>query len=79
MLILYFLECSIITNENTTCKFPFTYRDEEYYSCINENEDKPWCAVETNAHGKFIKTKHKWGYCRAECPGDFNSRFNYYI
>jgi len=47
--------------ENAKCIFPFTYKNKEYNTCINNNsKGGPWCATKVNPKTKKMI---KYGYC----------------
>ena len=46
------------------CKFPFTYKNVTYNSCIKKNRDNFWCAATIDATNQ----KTSWGYCTDSCP-----------
>ena len=55
---------------NETCKFPFIWREKEYYTCTNVgdyNDKRFWCPTEV---GDIIADKDSktWGYCSDDCP-----------
>jgi hypothetical protein len=47
--------------ENAKCIFPFTYKNKEYNTCINNNsKGGPWCATKVDPKTKKMI---KYGYC----------------
>jgi len=54
------------TSRREQCKFPFKYKNQVFNSCtkFDDNSDKAWCSVETDANGIHIGgNKKRWGYC----------------
>ncbi len=58
------LECRTIDGPviDAYCKFPFSYEGQTYYDCTSVDDNREWCAVETDDHGVMLNTK--WGYCQ---------------
>lgn len=50
-----------------TCKFPFTYKGEEYDDCTKVDSIAPWCATISYFDGEWWKPREDgqgtWGYC----------------
>ena len=54
------------------CKFPFTYKGNEYHKCIKKDWDNHWCELDMNHSAshkghtyKISHESHKWGNCMA--------------
>ena len=68
------LDCMTDSNSkvpNTTCIFPFTFKEVVYKGCIADQDQKTkrWCSTKTNKHGTHVIGE--WGYCSADsarCP-----------
>ena len=52
------------------CKFPFTYKGNEYHKCIKKDWDNHWCELDMNHSAshkghtfKISHESHKWGNC----------------
>ena len=54
-------------DSDAKCKFPFTYEDTTYTTCIQQESIK-WCSTETDEFGRHKPGIGKWGYCAASCP-----------
>ena len=46
------------------CKFPFKFKGDTHNSCIQEGNEKLWCATEIDTTNSELK---KWGNCIEPC------------
>ena len=49
------------------CQFPFKYHGVEHSQCLFDPQDnRAWCSTATDASGKHISGKDKWGFCSSQ-------------
>ncbi|XP_037786423.1 neurogenic locus notch homolog protein 1-like [Penaeus monodon] len=49
----------VTTAEGQRCKFPFTYKGQQYSGCTDKDFSRPWCVTMGSSQGK------NWGVCLA--------------
>ena len=75
---LIFLFCKVVSGCDTTCEFPFSYRNYTFENCntLQPMVDKPWCITNQELFDSFSKdpwtrwnnSRRGWSYCAKNCP-----------
>ena len=47
------------TSGRSTCKFPFRYKGQLHFGCIQEDSERLWCGTDSD----LGQTEPRWGYC----------------
>ena len=63
-------ECLCSTNQEgpvkgACCIFPFLYKAESHFSCVEVEDGRAWCSTGLDSQGEFIAGH--WGYCGENC------------
>ncbi len=66
------------TSTNKACIFPFTYLDQVWNGCTNEDDDDGlfWCSTKVDKNGKHVGGGGHWGYCPDSCPKSTSTNIN---